>query len=49
MIGHIQPVANIFSITVDRQGFFLHDVQNHQGNQLFRELVGTVIDFFISN
>ena len=43
MILNVQPVADLHTVTVDRQLLVVLDVVDHQGDQLFRELIGTVV------
>jgi hypothetical protein len=43
MIFHIQPVANILSLSVHRERLVVADVVNKKRNQFLRKLVGTVI------
>src|SRR4028118_459257 len=43
MVSDIQPIPNVLSIPVNRQGFAQQDVDTHQGYQLFGEMVGAVI------
>ena len=39
----IEPVADLHAVTVDRQRFALEGVEDHQRDQLFGEVVGTVV------
>ena len=43
MIVHVQPVSNLHSVAVDRKFLAMQDLHDHQGNQLLRKLVGTVV------
>ena len=43
VIFHIQPVAHLLTIAIDRQRLAIAGVQDHQRDQLLGELVGTVI------
>ena len=43
MVSDIQPIPNVLSIPVNRQGFAQEDVDTHQGDQFFGEMVGAVI------
>ena len=43
VIDDIQPVAHVFAITVDRQILAVQGIVDDQRDQLFRELVGTVV------
>src|SRR5260221_49716 len=43
MVMHVQPVAYGAALTVDRQGLAGDGVQDHEGNELFGKLVGTVV------
>src|SRR3569832_1247057 len=43
MVSDIQPIPNVLSIPLNRQGFAQHDVDTHQGYQLYGEMVGAVI------
>ena len=43
MVFHEEPVPHVGAIPVDRQRLSLERIQQHQRNQLFRELVGTVV------
>lgn len=43
MILHIQPVANLLTVAIDRQWFTRQRIQNHQRDQFFREMVGPVV------
>ena len=49
MVFHIQPVSDIFSVSVDRQFFPLQCIVDNQGNEFFRELIGTVIVGTVGN
>ena len=49
VIGNIQPVTDLFAVTVDRQRLFIQRVDNHQRNQLLGKLEGTVIVGTIGN
>ena len=42
VIFHMQPVANVFAIAIDWQGFALQQIDNTQGDELLRELIGSV-------
>src|SRR5690554_292096 len=43
MVLHIQPVANVVALAVNRNGLFVQDVVDGQGQQFFRKLVGSVV------
>ena len=43
VVFYIQPIPNLHSIAVNRQRFMQKRVIDHQGNQLFRELIRTVV------
>ena len=43
MVFHIEPVAYIFSLSIHRQWLAMTDVVDEQWNQLFRELIRTVV------
>ena len=43
MILDVQPVADVEPLSVNRELFVVGCVVDHQGDQLFRELIGTVI------
>ena len=43
VVLHIQPVANVFPLTIHRQRFPVTDVVDEQRNQLLRELVRAVV------
>src|SRR5207244_6304094 len=43
MILHVQPIAYVATLTVDRQGLVDDGVQDHEGNELFGKLVGAVV------
>ena len=43
MIANVQPIANVLSIPVDGQRFAQQDVDTHQGNEFFGEVVGPVV------
>ena len=49
VVFDIQPIPHILAFTVDRQGFVIQCIENHQRNQFFRELVGTIIIGAIGN
>jgi len=43
VVPHIEPVAHIETIPINRKGLSLKGIQDHEGKQFFRELVGAVI------
>ena len=43
VVAHMQPIANLAAIAVDGQGLLLEAIQDHEGDELFRKLRGTVI------
>ena len=43
VVLHIQPVADILSGAVDRERSVVQGVGDHQRNQLFRKMIGTVV------
>ena len=43
VIVDVQPVADIVSLTIYRQGLAGDGIEDHQGNQFFRKLIGTIV------
>src|SRR5467141_858065 len=43
IVFHVQPVALLFAVTVDRKGFVIERICDHQRQELFGELVWAVI------
>ena len=43
VIFHIEPVANVGAIAIDRQRLTGERIQNHHRNELFREVKGSVV------
>jgi len=43
VIFHMQPVANVVALAVDRNGFALKRVDDDHRDQFFRKLIGAVI------
>jgi len=43
VIYYVEPVTDVFPFPIDRDGFIIPDVMYGQWDQLFRELVGSVI------
>src|SRR6185437_13112983 len=43
VVFNIKPVANISAVTVNRQSFACQSFDNRMRNQLFREMVRTII------
>jgi hypothetical protein len=43
VVGHVQPVAHLLAVAVDRQRLAGQRIVDHQRDQLFREVVGTVV------
>ena len=43
MISHIEPVPYIETIPVDREGFSFKGIEDHKGDEFFRELIGAVV------
>ena len=43
VVFHVQPVPHVEAVSVHRQGFIMECVDDYQGNQFFRELVGTIV------
>ena len=43
VVLHVQPVADVLAITVDRQRLVVQHVRNHERNQLFREMIRAVV------
>ena len=43
VVLHIQPVPDIQTFPVDRQGLVIQCIGNHQWNQLLREMVGAIV------
>lgn len=43
MVDDIEPVAYIFTLTVDGEGLAVTDVVDEQRDQFFRELVWTIV------
>ena len=43
MVNNIEPVTYILAVSIDWKRFLFHDIQNHQRNELFGELIWPVI------
>ena len=43
MIFDVQPIANVPAVAIDGQLLALDGVEEHQGDELLRELVGAVV------
>ncbi len=43
MVVHIEPVADIEALAIDRQGLAGQPLDDHQRDELFREVIGPVI------
>ena len=43
VVGHIQPVADVFAFSIDWNRFTTQAFKDHHGNQLFRELIGAIV------
>ena len=49
VIDNIKPVADIFAVAVNRQGFSLKGVVDDQRNELFRKLVRSIVIGAVGN
>lgn len=43
VVFDIEPVADVAAVAVDREGLAFEHVKDHEGDELFRELVGAVV------
>src|SRR6266478_2330472 len=43
IVFHVQPVTLLFAVTIDGERFVVERIRDHQRQEFFRELVGTVI------
>src|SRR5437870_9524004 len=43
MVFHVNPVANIPAIAIDRQRFPCERLRNHQGDEFLRELIRSIV------
>ena len=43
VVLHVQPVANVLAVTVDRQRLVVQHVRDHERNQLLREMIRAVV------
>ena len=43
MVFDIEPVANIEAVPIDRQRLVMQGVDDHEGNQLFREMIWPIV------
>lgn len=43
VVNDIEPVAHVLALSIDRQRFAVTDIVDEQRNELFGELVGTVV------
>ena len=43
VVRHMEPIPNLHTVAVDGQFLVVQAVVNHQGNQLFRKLIGSVV------
>ena len=49
MIDDVEPIANVFALTIYRKGFALADIIDEKGYQFFGKLVGTVVVAAVGN
>ena len=43
MVFDIEPVADIEAVPIDRQRLVMQGIDNHEGNQLFREMIRSIV------
>src|ERR1700738_5374029 len=43
IIFHVQPVALLFAVAIDRKGFVVERIRDHKRQEFFGKLVGTVV------
>ena len=43
MVDHIEPVAHVLALAIDRQRLTVADIVDEEGDELLRELVGAVV------
>ena len=43
MVFDEEPVADVLAFAIDRKRFMMKDIVDHEGDQLFREMVGAVV------
>ncbi len=43
MVFHVDPVAHVFPVAVNRQQLVVERLDDHERDQFFRELVGAVV------
>src|SRR6266436_6591722 len=43
IVFHVQPVALLFAVAIDRKGFVVERIRDHKREEFFGKLVGTVI------
>src|ERR1700730_12250087 len=43
IIFHVQPVALLFAVAIDRKGFVVERIRDHERQEFFGELEGTVV------
>src|SRR5258708_699343 len=43
IVFHVQPVALLFAVTIDRKGFVVERSRDHKRQEFFGKLVGTVV------
>src|SRR5260221_14135327 len=43
IVFHVQPVALLFAVAIDRKGFVVERIRDHKRQEFFGELEGTVI------
>src|SRR5690606_41569489 len=49
MVGDVRPVARVFPVTIDGQGFFVQDVQDTAGNQFLGKVIGPIVVGTVGN
>ena len=43
VVYHVEPVANVLAVAVDREGFVFQHVEDHKRDELFWKLIGPVV------
>src|SRR5258708_12895325 len=43
IIFHVQPVALLFAVAIDRKGFIVERIRDHKRQEFFGKLVGAVV------
>ena len=43
MVFDIEPVADIKAVPIDRQRLVMQGIDDHEGNQLFRKMIRTIV------